>query len=227
VVALFFPLATAIAITALVHLLNNLFKLLVLWRGIDWRITVVFGVPALLATLPGAWLLTHLDVLPALAHYELAGKSFAITPVKLAVGMLLIAFATAEGLSIAQKTHIPTRYLPAGGVLSGFFGGLSGHQGAFRSAFLLHAGLDKNQFVATNAAIASMVDIARLAVYGMSLPLLMDPAHNGMLAIAVLAAFAGVIAGKLYLKKITLHFVQKLVMLMLYALGILLSLGVL
>lgn len=32
VVAIFFPVAVAVALTAFVHLVNNLFKLLTLWR---------------------------------------------------------------------------------------------------------------------------------------------------------------------------------------------------
>src|SRR4030065_529039 len=44
----------------------------------------------------------------------------------------------------------PARYLVLGGALSGFCGGLSGNQGAFRSAFLIKAGLDKQAFVGTS-----------------------------------------------------------------------------
>lgn len=65
-----------------------------------------------------------------------------------------------------MNTEMQTTVADIGGVLSGFFGGLSGQQGAFRSAFLLHAGLDPQRFIATNAAIATLVDITRLVVYG-------------------------------------------------------------
>ena len=44
VVAVFFPVTTAVAMTAFVHLLNSLFKLTTLWKYIDWRVTARFGI---------------------------------------------------------------------------------------------------------------------------------------------------------------------------------------
>jgi uncharacterized protein len=227
VVAIFFPIAAAVALTAFVHLLNNLFKLAALWRDVNWPVSLKFGIPALLATIPGAWLLTSLEELPKLASYQLFGLDAAITPVKLAIGLLLILFAIAEWFSFAKKVNISSKYLPWGGVLSGFFGGLSGHQGAFRSAFLLHAGLDARQFIATNAVIASLVDITRLAVYGLNLTLLMDQVDTSLIAAATVAAFAGVLAGRVGVKKVTIGMIQKLVAVMLLSLGALLALGIL
>lgn len=226
VVAIFFPVAVAVALTAFVHLLNNLFKLLVLWRMVNWPVAVRFGIPAMIATIPGAWLLTQLSILPVIHSYTLAGIPAAVTPVKLAVGLLLIFFASAEWFSLGERFKVSSRWLSAGGVLSGFFGGLSGHQGAFRSAFLIRAGLDKNAFVATNAVIAAAVDMARLAVYGVNMGLLLAHANAGLLAAATTAAFAGVLAGQIGLKKITIGFIQKLVAFMLYALGLLLAVGI-
>ena len=45
-------------------------------------------------------------------------------------------------------------FLAAGGLLSGFLGGLSGHQGALRSAFLIKCGLSKEVFIASGVVIA-------------------------------------------------------------------------
>ena len=116
--------------------------------------------------------------------------------------------------------------MPLGGILSGFFGGLSGHQGAFRSAFLVRAGLDKNQFVATSAAIASMVDITRLIVYGLNITLLFSQVNTGLIVAVTIAAFAGVMAGTAGLKKVTIDFIQNLVVFLLYLLGALLLIGI-
>lgn len=225
VVAIFFPIAVAVALTAFVHLLNNLFKLAALWRDIHWPVSLTFGIPALLATIPGAWLLTRLYELPEMTSYQAFGLDATVTPVKLAVGVLLIVFAIAEWFSFAKKVDISSRFLPWGGVLSGFFGGLSGHQGAFRSAFLLHAGLDARQFIATNAVIASSVDITRLAVYGLNLTLLMQQVDASLVLAATAAAFAGVLAGKIGIHKVTIGMIQKLVAVMLLTLGSLLAAG--
>lgn len=227
VAAIFFPVAVAVALTALVHLLNNLFKLATLFRWIDWRVALRFGVPAILATVPGAWLLTALAEGAPLARYTLFGAEAAVTPVKLAVGTLLIVFAVVEWTGLAKRLDIGARWLPAGGVLSGFFGGLSGHQGAFRSAFLLHAGLDAKGFIATNAAIAALVDVTRLTVYGLNLKLLLAQVDPRLIAAAAAAAFAGVLAGRLGAKKVTIATIQKLMAVLLLSLGALIAAGVL
>lgn len=227
VVAVFFPIVTAVALTAFVHLLNNLFKLATLWRAIDWNVTLRFGIPALIATIPGAWLLTLLSSGESIAFYTFAGIDAVITPVKLVVGLLLILFACVEWFGIATQLQISARLLPAGGLLSGFFGGLSGHQGAFRSIFLLHAGLDTKAFVASNAAIATLVDLTRLAVYGLNVGLLFADVEPTVLAVATLAAFAGVMAGNAGIHKVTIAAVQKLVAMLLLVLGILLMTGLL
>lgn len=226
VVAIFFPIAAAVVMTAFVHLLNNLFKLVVLWPKIDWAVVVRFGLPAIIFTIPGAWLLTSLSGLPELHSYTVMGSTAVITPVKLTVGLLLIFFATAEWLPFLKNLDFSAKALPIGGLLSGFFGGLSGHQGAFRSAFLVRTGLDKNQFVATNAAIASMVDITRLVIYGLNIKLLFSEVSAGLLMVATIAAFAGVMAGTIGLKKVTISFIQNVVAFMLYILGALLLLGI-
>lgn len=135
VVAIFFPVAVAVALTAFVHLLNNLFKLGIFWKDINWDVSLKFGIPALLATIPGALILTHLEILPSIVSYQLFGINAAITPVKLAIGLLLIFFAT-------------------------------------------------------------------------------------------IAAFAGVLAGKAGLKKITIGFIQKIIMIFPYMIGLLLTLGI-
>ncbi|MEZ4804275.1 MAG: hypothetical protein R2852_01970 [Bacteroidia bacterium] len=55
--------------------------------------------------------------------------------------------------------------MPIGGLISGFFGGLSGNQGALRSMFLLKSGLNKEAYIATGILIAFAVDITRLSVF--------------------------------------------------------------
>ena len=61
VFALFFPLPLAVAATAVVHLLNNVFKAGLLFREVDRAVLLRFGVPAIVAALPGALLLLQLS----------------------------------------------------------------------------------------------------------------------------------------------------------------------
>jgi uncharacterized membrane protein YfcA len=152
-----------------VHFLNGLFKLGLVARHADLRIVVRFGIPAVVAALVGAWLLVCLAEIEPLLEYSLFGRAVRITPVKLVVGLLLVVFAVAELLPQVREMSVGPQYLPLGGLLSGFFGGLSGMQGAFRSAFLARAGLSKEVSVATGVVVASLIDISRLGVYSRAL----------------------------------------------------------
>lgn len=225
VVAVFFPVPVAVAITAMVHLLNNFFKLALLWRKVNLAILRAFGIPALLATIPGALWLDYLARLDPFAYYQWGNSEFIITPVKSVVGLLLIIFATAEWVPFLNRLAGHRLGLPLGGILSGFFGGLSGHQGAFRSAFLIKAGLDKDSFVATNAAIAALVDIVRIIIYGLTFELTFIAAHSVVIAYATTAAFLGVYLATRLLQKVTIRFLQGILAAMLYGLGALLCIG--
>ena len=164
----FFPARVAVAATAVVHLANNSFRLLLVGRYADWRIALRFGLPAVLAAIPGAWLLGRLSGLPVLYRYALGTRAFEITPIKIAIGVLILGFAVFDLVPRFRSLTFSPKYLPVGGVLSGFFGGLSGHQGAMRSMFLVKTGLESDAFIGTNSVIAVAVDITRLVVYGAS-----------------------------------------------------------
>lgn len=113
-----------------------------------------------------------------------------------------------------------------GGAISGFFGGFSGYQGALRSFFLIDAHLSKQGFIGTNAVIAVVVDIVRLVIYGLSFRSLLTSANMPLLVIVIMAAVGGIFLGMHLLKKMTLDFMQQLIIVLLYTFGILLVLGV-
>ena len=225
--ALFMPLEHAIAMTAVVHLLNGLFKLALLRKHIDRTVLLRFGLPAVLAALLGAWLLSTLGTLPALHAYIAFGHRFEILPLKLVIGVLLLLFALIELVPKLRDMTFDARWQPLGGALSGFFGGLSGMQGALRSAFLARSGLDKQAFVATGAAIACVIDVSRLAVYAGTLLAVFGTLDHRLLAGAVLAAFAGAWLGNRMLRKTTLRGLQQIVAAMLFVFAIGLIAGVL
>ena len=154
--------------------------------------------------------------------YSLFGRTFEITPAKLTVGLLLLFFTGAELLPRVWKISFPARYQPLGGLLSGYFGGLAGMQGALRSAFLIKAGLSKEGYVATGAAIAFFIDVSRLTVYWRLISEQRTAFEPGLVMAAVLAAFAGSIIGNRYLRKVTMAGIQVLVtaMLILVSLGL-------
>ena len=227
VIAIFFPIGVAIAITAVVHFLNNLFKLVLVGRHADRAILLRFGIPALVAAPLGAWLLVRLSRLPPAFTYELFGKPRSPHWVNLVIAVLIIAFTLFELKPEKKKLALPAAWLPWGGLLSGFFGGLSGHQGAFRSAFLARAGLHKEVFIATGVAIACLVDLARLAVYALAFADAPTEFPWTIIGAATLSAFLGAYVGSGVLHKLTMAAIQSAVALMLAGLAIALGAGLL
>ena len=220
--AVFFAVETAVALTAVVHFLNGVFKLVLVWRQVDRAIVWRFGLPAIGGALAGAWALVALADAPALLVYDAFGRTVEVTPVKLVVGALLLVFAFAELSPRTRRLQFDRRYLALGGLTSGFFGGLAGMQGALRSAFLVKAGLTKEAYVATGAAIAFLIDVSRLAVYARLIGERSGDFDVALLAAAVAAALAGAALGNHYLRKVTMDAVRMLVtgMLLLLSLGL-------
>lgn len=223
--ALFFPLPIAVALTAVVHFLNGLFKVSLMGRYADKPTVLRFGVPAMIASFAGAAVLLLLDRLAPLHTYEAFGSLHTITVVKIALAVLIAGFALIELLPMFAALSFDKKYLPLGGIISGFFGGVSGHQGALRSAFLVRSGLSKETFIGTGIAIALLIDIARLSVYSIGLSLELFRAHWALLLTGTIAAFTGAIIGKQLLKKVTLHAIQIVVAVMLFLIAIGLGTG--
>ncbi|MDX5325265.1 MAG: sulfite exporter TauE/SafE family protein [Bacteroidota bacterium] len=219
VFALFFPLEVAVGLTAVVHLLNNLFKMGLLFRWVDRAVWLWFGIPGIFGAFLGANLMLWLGETEG---YHVNGRS--VSFLALAIGILMIFFAVTEIFPRILQVTFKRAYLVPGGVLSGFFGGLSGHQGALRSMFLIKANLSKEQYIATGVAIALLVDLTRIPTYGLAIwediqgeiPLLMG---------ATLSAFLGAFIGKRLIPKITYRTVQITVGSLMILLGIGMILG--
>lgn len=226
VFVIFFPIDLAIALTGVVHFFNNVFKLFLVGRRADKTVLLWFGVPAIIAAFAGAWLLIHLTDLEPMFSYTLAGKVMVVTPVKFVIALLLIVFAIMDLTPFFERIEFGAEKLPYGGLLSGFFGGLSGHQGALRSAFLIKAGLAKEAFVATGVVIACFVDFTRLAVYAGGFAQSGLQENLTLVLSATLAAIAGAFVGNKLLKKVTLAFIQRLVAVMLIGISLALGAGI-
>lgn len=215
VVAVFFPVEIAIAMTAMVHLVNNLFKVVLLGKEANRFVLLSFGIPAVAAAFLGALVLGWLSDAPSVLHYMAFGKEMHMSPLKLVVGVLILGFVALELSPKFSSISLDKRYLPLGGAVSGFFGGLSGHQGAFRSMFLLKAGLGKEAFVATGVVLAVMVDLSRMLVYGWGMTSQFDSIEWPLVISASIAAFIGAYFGSKLLKKVTIRSVQIMVSILL------------
>lgn len=228
--ALFFPIEVAVAATAIVHLANNIFKVVLVGKKADFSVVLKFALPAAVAAMLGALLLNAMATVEPITQYFLGGRTCSITIVKLVIAFLIMVFALLEIIPGFDKLSFDPKYIPVGGMLSGFFGGLSGHQGALRTAFLIRIGLPKEVFIGSMVVSAVVVDVSRLIVYGSTFfsrdfSILAERGGVGLVVAGSLAAFLGAFIGSRLLKKITMQAIQITVGMMLFMLSIALGTG--
>jgi uncharacterized membrane protein YfcA len=224
---LFFPVELAIALTGIVHFFNNIFKLILVGRNANKEVLLGFGIPAVLAALIGSLVLLNITNSTPLFSYVAFGKLYEVYPIKFIVSILLILFASIDLIPYLQKVQFGKDKLILGGFLSGFFGGLSGNQGALRSAFLMKVGLSKEAFIGTAVVVSTFVDFTRISVYASSFEKsgLID--NLELIIWATLSAISGAYLGNKLLKKVTLKFLQVLTAILLILISIGLGSGML
>jgi len=221
----FFPVELAIALTGVVHFFNNIFKLFLIGNKANKEVLLRFGIPAVIAAFAGSWLLVNITELSPLFSYQAFGKEITVYPVKFFISVLLIIFASMDLLPFFNKMSFGKEKLPLGGILSGFFGGLSGNQGALRTAFLIKAGLSKEAFIGTAVVVSTFVDFTRLGVYATRISMSGLTNNITLIISATLSAILGAYIGLRLLKKVTLHFLQITVAIMLILLSLALGAG--
>lgn len=221
---LFFPLPEAIMLTAIVHVLNNIFKFGLLYKNVNTRIVLLFGLSGILGAYFGSSLIDSLDTSIAYTC-TLPEVPTEVSYFSLAVGVLMILFALQELIWGRFSFKLKSIILIPGGLISGFFGGLSGHQGALRSMFLLKAGLSATAYVATGTTIALLIDFTRIPVYLASNDISTATEEWIPLLIATLSAFIGAFIGKRMIAKVTIRVVQWIAGLLMMAIAILMLLG--
>jgi uncharacterized membrane protein YfcA len=226
VFALFFPIELAVALTGVVHFFNNVFKLFLVGKNANKAVLLNFGIPAVIAAIIGAYVLVNITDIKPLYTYTFLTGTFEITVVKLVIAILLINFAIIELTPVFNDFKFEKKHMALGGALSGFFGGLSGHQGALRSAFLINSGLTKETFIGTTVVISSVVDFSRLSVYATRFFESGLNENKLLILCATLSAIVGAIIGNQLLKKITLKFIQKLIAFLLILISLALGFGI-
>lgn len=227
VFAIYYPLPVAIALTASVHFLNNIFKLGLVFKNINWNVVKSFGIPAVIAAFAGAFILSVLSKSNGvIGSYLLFDHQFNITWPGLIIGLLIIVFALIELSKQLSEITFSEKYLIPGGLLSGFFGGLTGHQGALRSAFLLRLNLQKPAFIATGVTVACMVDVVRISLYGNMSVLKQSETNYYLLAVAVLSAWTGALLGNKLFKKTSMDFFKWFVGIFMLLMGIFIAAGI-
>jgi hypothetical protein len=188
VLLLFLPLPQTLLFVGIIHLFGDVWKMLLFREGIRWKLILSFGIPGAIASFFGARLI------------------FSVPEAVLSrlLGIVLIAYA---GYLLAHRSF-KIREQPAVsagvGVSSGFLAGIFGVGGAVRAMFLSAFDLPKAVYIATSGAIASVIDLTRLATYlagGATLTLV----QWQFLPLFVIVSFFGAQAAQ----KIVLHVPQK------------------
>lgn len=224
---MFFSIQEAILLTASVHLINNLFKGSIVASHIQGATLITFGIPSIVGAWIGAEVLTLMGSGPPIFQYSIGGHSFSVFSTNLAIGILMIIFTLFELIPKLEKLEFDSKWMIPGGILSGFFGGFSGHQGALRSAFLIRTGLSKEAFIATGTAIAIGVDLTRIGKYLSEPGWLLLNQNQLLIILAILSAATGSILGKKLLKKTTMQHIKKMVALFMASIALLTMSGIL
>ena len=191
---LFVDFNTAIILVSIFHLFGNLSRIIFFREGFDRRVILQFGVPSVLLSLLGAFLI---GVLP---HPVL----------KLILGIFLIT--TSASFLIKPRIKLPanTGTFIAGGSTTGFITALVGTGGALRATLLQGFNIEKVKYIATAATIALATDITRIPVY-ISQGFLTQQYYL-YLPILFVIALAGSFIGRKIVKKIDQEKFRKMVL---------------
>lgn len=145
----FFDFHSVLGITALFHLSSNISKIYLFKSGIDWKLVLKIGVPAVVFVIYGAYLSKYLTS----KYLEIGLSIFLIS--------ISILFLVIKNINVKPNLFNAL----TGGTISGFIAGILGTGGAVRGITLAAFSLEKNTFIATSALIDFFIDASRSVVY--------------------------------------------------------------
>ena len=184
VVLLWLPPHEAVAAVAIIHGAHNAWKLKLLRSSIDFSAVKRYGWALVIGAIIGAVLHSHIPSNPLL----------------LIVGVALIILPILSVTERWTNIRLPDTEDRIGGFGSGFFGGLTGHQGALRAMFLQKRLPDKVAYAATASILALAVDLTRIPIYIMFEGSAIIDEYI-LIPCLVLSAILGVNLGKRWLTK--------------------------
>ena len=199
--AMRYGMTLAVAMVAIPHVAGTALRFWFLRKSLDRRVLMTFGVTSALGGLTGAVL-----------HSWIGGRTLAY------VLAALLIFAGVTGLFGVTLRFSRTGAWIAG-ALSGLLGGLVGNQGGIRAGAMLGFDVPKEAFIATAAAVALLIDGARVPIYLYT----SGDALRGVwqvVAVAVVAVLLGTIAGRTILGRISEAAFKRVVSALILALGV-------
>ena len=217
VFSLFMPIELAVLATAIVHILNNALKFILIRNFIDKSVLISFGITAVIGAFVGAIIQKKIGGSLVIYELELFGASNRVELLSFVIGILMLVFAILDLLPILKKISFGMGQFTIGGFLSGFFGGLSGHQGALRAAFLAKSNLKAEVFISTSVCLSLLIDATRIPVYLSSTVRFYD--HWLLIAPACIFAFLGSYFGKKLFTKKKVQNIRAFVAVFLFLMG--------
>ncbi len=201
IAAYFFDFHAVLGITALFHIFSNISKIFFFRKGIDWKVVLWIGIPAVLFVSLGA----------------LLSKRINVTYLETALAVFLISFSILFLIFQKVKLHPRPVNMVIGGGVSGFLAGLVGTGGAIRGMLLSAFSMQKDVFIATSAFVDFGVDLSRGVVYIFNGFVKMEylPIVLGLLLVSI----AGTYIGKIILEKLSEKTFRYIVLFMILAVG--------
>ena len=223
--SLFMPIELAVLATAIVHILNNALKFVLIKKYIDRSVLVSFGITAVIGAFLGAVIQQAIEGNGVVYKISILNTTRPVELLSLIIGLLMVLFAILDLIPLLKKLSFGKGQFVVGGFLSGFFGGLSGHQGALRAAFLSKSNLKAEVFIATSVCMSLLIDAVRIPIYFSS----NDESLSGnwsTITLACVFAFLGSFIGKRLFTKKKIKNVRVLVAVFLFVIGSAMVLGI-
>lgn len=149
VLIMVYPVQPVLLLVGILHWFSNIWKIVLFRQGLLWKLIVTFGIPGIIATIIGS--------LFSLNESQRFLSQF--------LGILLIGYVLFIIFKPQFKIKKSMLYASIGGICSGFLAGIIGFRGAIRATFLSAFDLKKEAFISTGAAIALVIDTARVTTY--------------------------------------------------------------
>lgn len=145
----FLDFQSVLGITALFHVSSNITKIAFFKKGLNKKLVLTLGIPAVVFVSVGAFFSKYVD--PVILTYILGGFLISLS-------LLFLIFKKLKVKDNSKNAIV-------GGALSGLSAGLLGTGGAIRGITMAAFKMDKNTFIATSAVIDLGVDFSRTIVY--------------------------------------------------------------
>jgi uncharacterized protein len=203
----FYDFRTVLMLTGLLHIFSNIAKVILFRKFIQWKLVLWLGISSAVLAIAGAFLSNQVDL------------SYA----RIVLGIFLVSFSLLFYFYPAIHLQPNVRNSVWGGSVAGFLAGFIGTGGAIRGLVLASFNLDKNFFVGTSAAIDFGVDLSRTIIYAESN--YFNPSLWIYVPLLMGASFAGSYIGKKALGKISETSFRKVVLGLVFIMGITLITG--